>query len=44
VTKTTATMIVAWLIIEPICGQSYSYNDCGMTDLEPTLWPKLQLQ
>ena len=44
VAKATATMIVAWLILSPLCDQSYSYNDCCMAGLETTLWTKLQLQ
>ena len=61
--KATATMIAAWLILEPtlrpklqlqwllhgsslspLCGQSYSYNDCCMAHPWATLRPKLQLQ
>ena len=37
-TKATATMIVAWLVLRPLCGQSYSYNDCFLNHLEPSLF------
>ena len=43
VAKAAATMIVAWLILSPLRGQSYSYNDCFLSHLEPILWPKPQL-